>query len=321
MLCKSMVESKGTVHPCGQCTFCRINKKREWIGRLLLEAASHPVNQFWTLTYEDESLPSSHPPSDPVREDLDRISRSGKGNELYPVLLQPGTLFKPDLERFFKRFRKNHGAIRYYAVGEYGTKRGRPHYHVLAFGCEISKQELTEIWKHGHVHIGDVEGASINYCVEYALKKEKSRDLVDLRRHPEFAVMSTKPPLGSYAISEFRKAILKSPPLPTGELLIPDTFRVLGREYPVPRFIRNELEEEGFISARKATRRYWSDDEILSALLSRSRVASAEFDQIRFLFSSQIAPVDFDARKQLLEQKIKNAESRQRIFGKRHETL
>ena len=225
MLCKRMVESRGIVHPCGQCLFCRINRKREWIGRLLLEAASHETNQFWTLTYEDESLPICLPPGKPRLD-------SGKGDvselrrcaELGAVAAQGGTLFKPDLQAFFKRFRKSYGVLRYYAVGEYGTLRGRPHYHVLAFGVQVDRATLRSIWGHGEVHIGDVESASINYCVEYALKSEKSEDLISLRRHPEFAVMSTVPAIGSYAIGEFRKVILSSQPLPTGELLIPDTF-------------------------------------------------------------------------------------------------
>lgn len=320
MLCKSMVKSKGTVHPCGQCLFCRVNKKREWIARLLLEAASHHCNQFWTLTYEDARLPTVLAPGTARLPGRGEVREYRRVAGLAPVASQPGTLFKPDLQGFFKRFRKNHGELRYYAVGEYGEKRGRPHYHVLAFGVEISKESLAETWRLGDVHIGDVESASITYCVEYALKSEKSADLIDLRRLPEFAVMSTKPAIGSYAIGEFRNAILKSQPLPTGELLIPDSFRVLGREYPVPRFIRNELEDEGFISARRAVRENLGDPAVMFALLSRSKVAREEFEKFKILWSED--PVtENQARAQVLKQRLLNAESRQRIFGVRHETL
>ena len=132
--------------------------------------------------------------------------------------------------------------------------------------------------------------------------------------------MSTKPAIGSYAIGEFRAAIMRSEPLPTGELLIPDTFRVLGREYPVPRFIRNELEEEGFISARKAVRQNLGDSEVMSALLVRSKVAREEFEKFKILWSED--PVtENQAKSQVLKQRLLNAESRQRIFGVRHETL
>jgi len=320
MLCKSMVSSNGIVHPCGQCLFCRINKKRDWISRLLLEAASHEENQFWTLTYEEDSLPTGTPPiggTDQARKNY--LSQLGqRSNDA--VSSQGGTLFKPDLARFFKRFRKSYSHLRYYAVGEYGEKRGRPHYHVLAFGVSVEREELRDTWKLGDVHIGDVESASITYCVEYALKSQKAAALIDLRRQPEFAVMSTKPAIGAYAIGEFRTAITKSKPLPSGELLIPDTFRLLGREYPVPRFIRNELEEEGFVSARTALRQNLGDKEVLSALLARSPVAREEYKKYQVLWSDD--PVgDNQQLKQTLKQKLLNAESRQRIFGARHETL
>lgn len=320
MLCKKLVTTKGTVHPCGQCLFCRINKKRDWISRLLLEAASHEKNQFWTLTYLDENLPTEHGPGFPsLRANKSGISDASRSASM-AVAAQHGTLFKPDLARFFKRYRKNIGHFRYFAVGEYGEKYGRPHYHVLAFGAEISRESLAEIWSHGHVHIGDVESASITYCVEYALKREKSESLVDLRRIPEFSVMSRNPGIGSYAVGEFRNAILRSKPLPTGELLIPDTFRVLGREYPVPRFVRNELEEEGFLSARKAVTAYWRDKEVLQALLQRSPVAKAEFKKFEVLWSEE-PHVVVEKQRGELRQKLLNAESRQRIFGVRHETL
>lgn len=321
MLCKSMVTTKGTVHPCGQCLFCRINKKRDWISRLLLEAACHPINQFWTLTYEDGQLPNELPPNGAHSlAKQAQVLRSKAGSQLLGVAGQSGTLFKPDLALFFKRYRKNISDFRYYAVGEYGEKRGRPHYHVLAFGTEVSKETLRETWRHGDVHIGDVESASITYCVEYALKREKSDGLIELRRLPEFSVMSTKPAIGSYAIDEFRTAILRSKPLPTGELLIPDTFRVLGKNYPVPRFVRNELEEEGFVTARSALRQHLGDKEVVSALLSRSPVARAEYQKYEILWSDD--PVeDNRVLKQELQQKLRNAESRQRIFGVRHETL
>lgn len=319
MLCKKLVESKGTVHPCGQCLFCRINKKREWISRLLLEAASHEQNQFWTLTYEDGRLPTVHAPigSAGAREAYLRQSLSGRH---VPVAEQPGTLFKPDLANFFKRFRKSVSDLRYYAVGEYGEKRGRPHYHVLAFGVAVDTPTLQKTWGLGAVHIGDVESASINYCVEYALKTDKAQSLIDLRRQPEFAVMSRNPGIGSYAVGEFRKSILRSPPLPTGELLIPDEFHVLGKKYPVPRFIRNELEDEGFVSARKAIRQYYGDKEVLSALLKRSKVAQDEFKKFEILWADKPHEIASQLKSDL-KQKLLNAESRQRIFGARHETL
>lgn len=184
MLCKESVKSKGTVHPCGQCLFCRINQRREWVARLLLEAACHRSNQFVTLTYEDGKLPTQLIPG---------VATVHSALKNPAVALQPGTLSKTDLTRFFKRLRKV-GNFRYYAVGEYGEKMGRPHYHALLFGSDFTDEELKDCWKFGHVHQGEVNAASVTYCVEYLIKyRTKKDDLLDLRREPEFGVMSRNP--------------------------------------------------------------------------------------------------------------------------------
>jgi len=323
MLCKKMVSSKGTVHPCGQCLFCRINSKREWISRLLLENACHLNSQFWTLTYDEENLPTRIAPGRPVLgsgyKDVRGFERSVA---LLPVASQAGTLLKHDLQNFFKRYRKRHESLfRYFAVGEYGEKLGRPHYHVLAFGACIEKDELQELWSRGHVHIGDVTSASINYCVEYAVKKQsKDIDLVNLRRQPEFAVMSRNPGIGSYALGSIREAIFKTPPLPSGEYLIPDEYMVSGRKYPMSRYLRSQLEDEGFISSSKAFAAGWRDTEQMCALLARSTVAKAAADDLLFLFGEHKMD-EIEYRNQLRSQKILNAEARQKLFGVKHEAL
>jgi len=42
---------------CGSCLACRINKRRLWTGRIMLEAAQHEAKCFVTLTYDDDHLP------------------------------------------------------------------------------------------------------------------------------------------------------------------------------------------------------------------------------------------------------------------------
>lgn len=42
---------------CGRCLGCRLDKKREWMVRILDEAALHVFKWFLTLTYDDEHLP------------------------------------------------------------------------------------------------------------------------------------------------------------------------------------------------------------------------------------------------------------------------
>jgi len=309
MLCKETVKTNGAAHPCGQCLFCRINQRREWVARLLLEASCHSSNQFVTLTYEDSRLPTQLIPGRPTLKSIG----------VHPaVALQPGTLSKTDLQRFFKRLRKM-APFRYYAVGEYGEKAGRPHYHALLFGSDFTTEELTAAWTHGHVHQGEVTAASITYCVEYLIKyRSKKDEMLDLRREPEFGVMSRNPGIGHYALDEIRKGVMSLPPLRNGTLLIPDVFRLGGKEHPMPRFLRRQLENEGFVSSRKALLEASHDPEELHFLLSRSKVASEVWREALALFNS---PQEKEEARLKRAQRILNVEGREALYGKRHDSL
>lgn len=134
------------------------------------------------------------------------------------------TLLKADFQNFMKRLRKNTGyaKIRYYAVGEYGEKNSRPHYHAIIFNCptaamyqdawSLTKQNYMERFKPklkdgtpydpypdltdedkirlGDVHIGATTGNSIAYTVKYLDKKRRkiNHSREDFAR--EFALMS-----------------------------------------------------------------------------------------------------------------------------------
>lgn len=185
---------------CGQCIGCRLNTSRLWAIRLVQEAKCHNANSFLTLTYSDEHLP------------------------------EYSSLRPRDLQLFIKRlrqklWRKYKIKVRFYAVGEYGEKTNRPHYHVLLFGYDfyedrkllkISKKGhhlfksdlLSECWPFGHANLGEVTFESAAYCARYCLKKLKGkmRDNLEvacdiqtgevLLRVDEFARMSTNPGIG-----------------------------------------------------------------------------------------------------------------------------
>lgn len=96
------------VVPCGKCTLCRDKKKREWSFRAICEnvySESQPL--FITCTYNPRHLPKFG-------------------------------VFKEEFQLFMKRLRIaldrrgiKHDNLRYFAVGEYGHKSGRPHYHAI----------------------------------------------------------------------------------------------------------------------------------------------------------------------------------------------
>lgn len=165
---------KGIPFPCGQCLPCRINKRRVWSTRLWLEQISHADNlPMLTLTYDDDNLP---------------FSLDGKMS-----------LCKSDLQWYIKRMR-NHGfKFRYYAAGEYGEHSHRPHYHLLVFGVSpIFISDFVSNWPYGLVHSGyDTSFEASQYVAGYVTKKFVAKTDSQQR---EFALMSRKPALGSFAL-------------------------------------------------------------------------------------------------------------------------
>lgn len=156
--------------PCGKCNYCQESRRSMWSFRLRQEQKVSSSSHFLTLTYNDEKMP---------------CTATGAPN-----------LLKSDVQRFFKRLRKILGDschVRYYAVGEYGTRTQRPHYHVIAFNLPRDASDLVhKTWGLGHVDVGEVTDASIHYVCKYHVNK--IGDYGD--RAPPFALMSRKPGLG-----------------------------------------------------------------------------------------------------------------------------
>lgn len=148
------------VVPCGNCPFCAATRRSDWATRLHYEARLHYGSKFVTLTYADAHLTWAH--------------------------LRP-QLVKKDLQDWFKRVRKKGYNFRYYAVGEYGSKTFRPHYHVILFG-EVPDDVIRKTWHLGQVHIGKVTQASINYCLGY-LSHSRTWQMKHHRARP-FTLMS-----------------------------------------------------------------------------------------------------------------------------------
>ena len=143
--------------PCGQCVGCRLEYSRQWAVRCHHEASLHANNTFTTLTYNKESLPDD------------------------------GSLSLRHLQLFMKRLRKKFGpGIRFYACGEYGEKKRRPHYHICLFNFEppdlryfstsngnrlYSSECLDKVWGLGYTLSGAVTFQSAAYVARYILKK------------------------------------------------------------------------------------------------------------------------------------------------------
>lgn len=186
--------------PCGYCILCRTEQARQWAARISHEALLHDESCFITLTYSDENLPEHN------------------------------SLNYADLQRFWKRLRKQTGErFRYYAVGEYGDKTLRPHYHACVFGSAftadriIIKTEpyllwtspvLESVWGLGQVSVGALTTQSANYTASYILKQqargkrycridEETGELVALAQPKAF--MSRKPGIGHGWYEQFKQ--------------------------------------------------------------------------------------------------------------------
>ena len=162
---------------------CRINYTSAWKLRLLYELSNWDSALFLTLTYDNEHLPVDY------------------------------GLHKKDLVGFFKRLRSyldydGKGKIKYYAVGEYGGKTKRPHYHAIVFGLSPYSSEVKqyiidswqnrcEAWQFDRSRgkkcaLQPVCPEDIEYVTGYVQKKlsgDMALEEYGNREHP-FAIMS-----------------------------------------------------------------------------------------------------------------------------------
>lgn len=121
------------------------------------------------------------------------------------------TLVKKDLQLFFKRLRTtvnravmadkkqvkeylqeldNPQKFKYYAAGEYGSKYGRPHYHVIIIGGlpNLPKQ-IVKAWEHGTCHQAPLNQKTIRYTLKYLTKRNEDAHSEGMRES-EFQLMS-----------------------------------------------------------------------------------------------------------------------------------
>nr|CAI9750321.1 replication initiation protein [Cressdnaviricota sp.] len=249
-------KADGIPFPCGQCLSCRINKRRVWTLRLMLENYYHEKACFVTLTYRDDDLPFDLCSGVPVLE-------------------------KRDCQLWLKRLRKrfNGTEVRYYLAGEYGTRSKRPHYHAILFGIgpeqldpqfflyggksggekglEKRVTPLSKTWSFGLVHVGEVTRQSIQYVAGYVTKKftKKGDGYV-----PEFSLMSRRPGIGSQAVGQIA-AVLQQYNL---EERTQRQLRIDGKKWPLGRYLLDKLSdvlgvEFGTDDYVRELSRYWAE--------------------------------------------------------------
>nr|QJB19837.1 MAG: replication initiator protein [Microvirus sp.] len=219
--------------PCGKCLNCKRRRASSWSVRLVKEGERSISAHFLTLTYDTEHVPISD-----------------KGFM---------TLDKTHLQKFFKRLRKchgkNHKSIKYYAVGEYGGKTLRPHYHMVIFNADVHLFERSWALDNktiGQIHVGTITEASIGYTLKYISKASKIPLHKNDDRQKEFSLMSKG--LGSNYLTKNMLQWHKNNPEERVYVPLLD-----GKKAPLPRYYKEKIfdvyekEKIAFHFQKKAT--------------------------------------------------------------------
>lgn len=238
------------------------------------ESKQADFNLFVTLTYNNENIP-----------------RSSNGYQ---------TLKRKDLQDYFKRVRKRpHFKFKYYAVGEYGSKTQRPHYHILMFVKDLGTRDikqglsnreqfqniLTTCWSNkttkeaiGNIHIGKITEASTQYTLKYIDKPKKIKKHERDDRETERALMSK-----NLGISYINKETIKwHKDKLTERYYLPV---IGGHKVPMPRYYRDKIYKEKELEYIKD---YW---------LEEHENKQKEFDKL--LYKEKIVILRNNEQKQL----------------------
>ena len=204
--------------PCGKCYECLQQWSKDWRFRLKYEWDSSVACFALTLTYNPENV---------------KIEYNIDAREWQTVLV------KSDLQKFFKRVRKNNNDVsfRYFAIGEYGGKYNRCHFHVILFFKSLpftTKNQLynylLKCWNKGFIYLEVTEKRHINYVSTYYNKVDKSPHIVE-----PFKCMSKS--LGLCFLTPKRVAYF----FRTFKASMPNPF---GKGYvKLPRYFRKKLDE------------------------------------------------------------------------------
>ena len=195
--------------PCGQCVECQKSKSQEWNYRTYYEFVRtfeeyNGYCYFDTLTYDDGHLP--------------------RMNEVLPELPAYPCFRSSDITKFLKRVRRSitrkfgvaENALAYFICSEYGSLRGRPHYHLLFFvRCDIPPFELSKLvsqcWQFGRTDgipyrsafyverhnvlknkkLGDIL-ACTQYVTKYVEKDCKLQDVINQRIKQAEVILSKR---------------------------------------------------------------------------------------------------------------------------------
>lgn len=165
----------GVIIPCQECVQCRLNAINDWVGRNIAEAKTSVASHCIDLTY----------------------GRGEAGEVLHERAL---LLTYSDVQLYLKRWRAEGYKLRYFATGEFGSFKGRAHWHLIVHWqdkvpeFELDKRVNEPHWEHGFSWVRPPTIENIRYNCKYIQKGMGPRDGFKIIEPPR---MSKYPPLGA----------------------------------------------------------------------------------------------------------------------------
>lgn len=169
--------------PCQQCWQCKEGRVRDWIGRCIAETKTSFASTVMTLTYGDSPR------------------MNAQDNEWHAT-----SLVYHDVKNYMKLLRYHGFPVRYFAVGEYGSRKGRAHWHIVLFWQSqnlpplqfMKKFNHAPFWPHGFAWAEVAEPKAIRYVMKYIVKGFKD----DVKTSYG---LSLRPPLGANYFRELAR--------------------------------------------------------------------------------------------------------------------
>lgn len=169
-MCLNLLKlADGQLAKCQKCWQCLRDKVDDWTGRCIAEGQTSVAAHAATFTYGRDA---HYDAADHVRA---------------------AALTYSDVQKMLKRLRRDGLEVRYFVVGEYGSTKGRAHWHGLFFWknavpiVRLGENFDFHWWDHGHTFWDRLSPEAIRYACKY-VAKEVTEDgamfHMGMSRHP-----------------------------------------------------------------------------------------------------------------------------------------
>ena len=236
--------------PCGKCLECLKDRQNSWKIRIQEESRDHLYCYFFTLTYNDSSVPYVHHDG----RKINVVCKSDIQNWIKRNRISYQRYFKRDID------------LKYFICSEYGPNTLRPHYHGVIF-TDISPTFIASMFsdwrnKFGFVNFSEVgrSGKSKtksrissvgNYVAKYCCKPQIFKSSLELDF--ELLISSGVVPKPFYLISKgigksyirrmyrFHRPNIRSPAVRISTICDRSFYYDQSFRYKLPRYYRDRL--------------------------------------------------------------------------------